>query len=150
MITTSTRYKRGDVREDGKVLWGLQTNKKTGKADREWWIEPDQLQLAYCRRIYSAAKQRAKVLNLPFDISPEYLLSIMPHNLVCPIMDYKMELFGGRNRSPSLDKIIPDNGYTKGNVVWMSLEANRIKDNATLSILKRLVELIERNGQEPA
>jgi hypothetical protein len=146
MNITSTRFERGTIREDGKLFWGYLTSKASGKADREWWITPDNLRISYCRRIYSAAKNRAKGLGLPFDLTVDYLENILPQDLLCPIMGYQMTLVGGRNTAASLDKIIPHLGYVKSNVIWMSLEANRIKDNASLEVLKRLVRLMETHG----
>lgn len=38
--------------------------------------------------------------------------------------------------SPSIDKVIPELGYVRGNVWVISNKANRIKNNATLEELK--------------
>lgn len=78
------------------------------------------------------AQQRAKKNNLPFDLDIEYLLSIATDN--CPV--FKQEFKWGRNNgkahdfTPSLDRIVPDLGYIIGNVAFISVKANRIKNNA--------------------
>ena len=38
---------------------------------------------------------------------------------------------GGAYNSPSIDRIIPDLGYIKGNVHWISKRANQIMSDAT-------------------
>lgn len=48
-----------------------------------------------------------------------------------------------RNFSPSLDRRVPSLGYTRGNVAWMSLEANRIKDNASAETLSKLLNYVQ-------
>jgi len=80
----------------------------------------------------SHAQQRAKKNSLPFDLDVEYLLSIASDN--CPV--FKQEFRWGRHNgkshdfTPSLDRIIPELGYVKGNVAFISVKANRIKNNA--------------------
>ena len=37
----------------------------------------------------------------------------------------------GKDASPSIDRIIPTLGYVRGNVIVVSLKANRIKNDAT-------------------
>jgi len=37
-----------------------------------------------------------------------------------------------RRDSPTLDRILPELGYVKGNVAFLSYRANRIKDNGTM------------------
>jgi len=74
-------------------------------------------------------KYRDKKTNL----SIEYLTYIFPKNFKCPILDIKMRYNTQSNKfdSINLDKINPQKGYNKGNVVWCSNLANRIKTNAT-------------------
>lgn len=49
----------------------------------------------------------------------------------CPMLGIKLEFGfdkqGGNFNSPSLDRIIPELGYTKGNVMVISKRANMIK-----------------------
>ncbi len=62
------------------------------------------------------------------------------YNESCPILHIKLTHDGNRDHSPSLDRIIPQKGYVKGNVQVISLRANRIKSDATLEELERIVE----------
>lgn len=84
-------------------------------------------------RYFVRAKKRAKDKGLPFDLDLDYLFSIAPDS--CPVfkVDFKWgRMQGPRHRyTPSLDRIIPDLGYVKGNVVFISNWANIIKLDAT-------------------
>jgi hypothetical protein len=42
--------------------------------------------------------------------------------------------------SPSIDRIIPSLGYVRGNVVIVSMRANRIKTDATDAELRRVAK----------
>ena len=80
-----------------------------------------------------SAKFRAKKNNLPFNLEISDI--IIPE--ICPILEIKLERkeYGlGQSfqpNSPSLDKIIPQLGYVKGNIIVMSMKANIMKANAT-------------------
>lgn len=89
--------------------------------------------------LYTAAKSRAKKYNIPFDITLEDI--IIPE--YCPLLNIQLlpKNFTSDKKSflpnsPSLDKIIPDLGYIKGNVMVISMKANAMKYNASLEELK--------------
>lgn len=88
------------------------------------------------------ARSRAKRLGLACDLTEEDL-KIPPW---CPILG--IPLFVGsqleRENSPSIDRIDNGKGYVKGNVQVVSLRANRIKNDATLDELRRLVAYLEK------
>ena len=70
----------------------------------------------------------------------------------CPVLGIKIEpaLNKPGPASPSLDKIIPKLGYVPGNVWVISQRANQLKNNATLSELRLLVnKLSEIIGSFP-
>lgn len=46
--------------------------------------------------------------------------------------------------TPSLDRIVPERGYVRGNVEVISWEANRLKNSATLEQLEALVDYLSR------
>ena len=68
---------------------------------------------------------------LPFDIDLEDI--VIPE--VCPVLGIPIEIDLGRGRrkgdSPSLDKFVPEKGYTKGNIAVISWRANWLKNNGT-------------------
>ena len=93
-------------------------------------------------KMYARAKSRAKKNNLPFNIELDDIF--IPER--CPLLGIKIESTEVRNspNNPSLDKIIPEKGYIKGNVWVISNRANTLKNDATLQELKTLVENLEK------
>jgi hypothetical protein len=49
---------------------------------------------------------------------------------------------GDRNRSASIDRIDPNIGYVPGNVQWISMKANTLKNNAHPYELMRLARFL--------
>lgn len=89
------------------------------------------------------AKRTARKQNLPFDLDNDYLESIFPKDNMCPVFGFEFTISKqkeSRDRSPSLDKIIPKLGYVKGNITIVSLKANRMKNNGTLEDLQKVLE----------
>lgn len=80
------------------------------------------------------ARHRADAEGLPFAITKADI-TIPSH---CPILG--IPLFrgprGGRDHSPSLDKVRPELGYVPGNVIVISNRANRLKADATIKELR--------------
>jgi hypothetical protein len=80
--------------------------------------------------LLASARNRAKKKGIPFNITKEDI--IIPK--LCPILGIELtrnfEKHGGSFSSASLDKIIPELGYVKGNVQVISLLANNMKSNA--------------------
>ena len=99
------------------------------------------------RKMYSkfkAAEKRAKEKNLNFDLDVEYLLSI--YTDTCPILEIPLNWNAGprTDNTPALDKIIPEKGYIKGNVRFISTKANSMKTDATLDQLLLFAKNIEK------
>ena len=84
------------------------------------------------RRMFNAAKGRAKDCHLDFDL--EHSDIIVPE--ICPILKIPLVFNQGKVRvdSPSLGRKIPDLGYIKGNVEVFSHKANRMKGDMTKEI----------------
>lgn len=97
----------------------------------------------YFRGHVSAAKYRAKVSGVPFNITPEHLEAIYPQDGLCPILQIPMERMVGRGKgrdsSPSLDRTVTEAGYVIDNVSFISNKANRLKSSFTLAELERLL-----------
>ena len=82
-------------------------------------------------------------VGLPFNIElsdihiPEY----------CPVLNIKIEVAvnGAEDYSPSLDKIVPNLGYTKGNIQVISNLANLMKSSASLEQLVLFSEWVSRS-----
>lgn len=93
-------------------------------------------------QMVTTAHMRATKENIPFDIDADYVKSIFPNDWKCPVFGFDLTISTKgqtRDSSPSLDKIIPANGYVKNNCVVISLKANRMKNNGTLQELEQLV-----------
>jgi hypothetical protein len=96
------------------------------------------------------ARLRSQQKNLDFDLTLEDI--IIPD--FCPVLGIalKSNERTSNENSPSLDRIIPDKGYVKGNVIVVSHRANMIKHNATPEEIiavgeyyKKLIEEIKKN-----
>lgn len=97
---------------------------------------------SFKKMVLTRAKARSKKYAIPFNLTiddfeiPEY----------CPILKIKLELGdkrGGSFNSPSLDRLIPLLGYTKGNVVVISRRANLVKSDAQLHELESIVSFMK-------
>lgn len=83
-----------------------------------------------------------------FDIDEEYIKSIWPKDNICPVFGVEMkrnQKGQSRDFSPSVDRIHPSKGYTKGNVVIVSFKANRMKNNGTVEDLKKVLHFYEHH-----
>ncbi len=98
------------------------------------------------RRILKNALYNAKARGIPFNIGIEDIF-IPSH---CPVLGVPL-IFTEKNPNqkekydncPSLDRLIPSKGYVKGNVVVLSMRANRIKSDATIEELELLVAFLK-------
>ena len=96
------------------------------------------------RTMYIAAKSRAKLRGIEFNIS----ISDLSIPDVCPILGIKLESGDVYNGSPSLDRIDNSKGYVRGNVTVISHRANIIKRDASLEELERIVEYMRAHKQK--
>lgn len=89
------------------------------------------------RECLRSAKNRAKALGVPFDLTADDVM--LPE--VCPVFGTKL-VWSDRitDDTPSLDRFVPEKGYTKDNVAFISYKANRIKNNGTLKDIERVAE----------
>ena len=89
-----------------------------------------------------SAKGRAKRFGLPFRITSKDVF--IP--LICPILGIVLQRGLGQQRdnSPSLDRIIPQRGYVRGNIQVISNRANSIKRNATSQEIRKVADWLAR------
>lgn len=95
------------------------------------------------RYLVQSARSRAKKYNLPFDITHEDV--VVPE--FCPYLGIKLVPFSEWS-SPSLDKIVPELGYVKGNIQVISTKANTMKNSATQDELVRFAEAVLKKTEE--
>lgn len=98
------------------------------------------------RALVAGARKRASDDGLPFDLTEADI--IIP--TVCPVLGISIFWGHGRGRrgcnnsnSPSLDRIVPEKGYVKGNVNVISLRANRIRYNADAKELRQVADYVD-------
>ena len=96
---------------------------------------------------------RAKKRGTPIDFSSpyefaNYCKSIAPE--ICPVfgVPFKRGSTGYNHWSPSIDKILPQLGYVRGNIQIISNRANLIKQDATPEELKMFANWITTNAQQ--
>lgn len=120
-----TKYNNRPEVKERKAKWA--SEKLTVKA-----LSEDQYKL----KMWRNAKKRANDKNIPFNITVEDI--IIPE--ICPLLNTPL-IKGEHTRwkhpenTISLDRIIPEKGYVKGNVRVISALANTMKNNATLEML---------------
>lgn len=87
------------------------------------------------------AHTRAKIQNVPFDITLDDI--VIPDR--CPVLGIPMQTNEGamKENSYTLDKIIPEKGYVKGNVQVISMRANRLKNDATVAELEAILDYMK-------
>jgi regulator of replication initiation timing len=105
---------------------------------------------AFKKQFYDL-RGRAKAKGVPFSIE----LDDIDRPEFCPVLGTKLRYGINHNTEEakwkkhpdraSFDKVIPSLGYVPGNVFIISLEANRLKSNASLEQLEALVNYIKRN-----
>jgi len=110
--------------------------------DKEYYIKKHATKQGRIKLMLDRIKTRAKKLDIPFNLTLDHLISIAPDK--CPVFntDFNWNTMNGTPvpTSPSLDKIDPEGGYVIGNVQWVSLLANAMKQNATPHQIKQFAE----------
>lgn len=96
------------------------------------------------KHLLTAIKSNAKRRGIFFDLT----VADVPWNEVCPVLGVPIApAFGSKkpaDTSVSIDRIDNSKGYVPGNVVVVSYRANRIKNDASLEELERLVTFYKR------
>lgn len=98
----------------------------SGWATQKLWRQRNPIEHRKLVLLYNA-KERAKRSNLPFEITKRDI--VWPE--CCPVLGIPLNYLGGSigpaSDSPSLDRVDPRLGYVKGNVMVISVRANRLK-----------------------
>jgi len=104
--------------------------------------------------MFYKAKRRAKKKNIPFNIDKEYLKSIYPKDNICPVLNIPFQLgYFNENKknsdfSPSVDRIIPEKGYVKGNLMIICNIVNRVKNNASFEMLEKIFNFYKKLNEK--
>lgn len=91
-------------------------------------------------------RSRAKLEGIPFDLTKDDIC-IPSH---CPILNVPLQVNDWKvgPNSISVDRIVPELGYVKGNIAIISHRANTIKSNASIEELERVVEWLKEKTNE--
>jgi len=148
---TGEEFKIGDRDDDGRFFLHYHTEVQKNKTDvlERWAKTPEDFRRYYLKRSLAKIKQRGKSRNFQVNIDIDYLLEIYPKDELCPALGIKMQ-FGGdkenRFNSPSIDRIIPKKGYTKGNIRFVSYLANAIMNDANADEILKVGEWLKKQN----
>jgi hypothetical protein len=117
---------------ENSIAWNAANRERKSENDRAW-NAANPIKVAM-----QSAKQRAKRFGVSFDPAIEQELGEYPDR--CPVCHVEMVSHIGEGRmqsdSPSVDRILPELGYVPGNVQWLCLGCNRIKQDDTMEDLR--------------
>lgn len=118
-----------------KQKYSANNKEKLNEQTRQWHKNNPE------KSLLLSSRTRARRKELPFNLTLEDI--VIP--TVCPILGISMFTLKGKrtDNTPSLDRKIPEKGYVKGNVAIVSWRANRLKNDASLDELKRIVAYLE-------
>ena len=120
--------------------WAKQHPEENRTRSHKWAIEhPEQYLLQGARR-----RSKAKGLDLTIEVSDIQIPEVCPL-LGIPIVkgSHAPARKGGPTpNSPTLDRKDPSKGYVKGNVWVISWRANKLKSDATLEELEKMVAVL--------
>jgi len=148
---TKKEFKKGDRDNQGRYFLYYRNGAVMGVTQvGEYWADTyEKFMRYYFRRTLSKIRQKCKKKNIPMNIDADYLISIFPENNLCPALQIDM-VFGGdkkeRFNSPSVDRIIPDEGYVKGNVRFVCYLANAIMNDANADEILKVGEWLKKQN----
>ena len=121
----------GCGRKASHLIHGQGRRPKDGKRDQ-----------AYA--VYHNAKDRAKRKGIVFSLSLQDI--VVPE--ICPVLGIKLVRgkHGMQGNSPSLDRIKLTSGYVRGNVAVISFRANRLKSDAKIWEVKKILKYMRSHG----
>ena len=131
-----SRYLRNPEMRAKNAAYGKK--RRSDPAHRVWKSEYQrQRRVAqWARTRLAELRVKARKNGVPFDLVEDDLL--LPER--CPVFGTLMVLAPGRqnDQTPSVDRIVPSVGYVRGNIVIVSLRANRLKNDATPAEMRLL------------
>jgi len=144
-LKTGQVYRPGERNTHGQFFIGYAKTKKTSDGYcGESWGSKDAYIRARVHLTLGKLKKRASFKKIPVTVDIDYLVSIFPDDMKCPILKMEMKFGGERSSSPSLDRLVPEKGYVQGNIAWVSLLANTVKDQRTPKELRLIADWIEK------
>jgi len=111
------------ILQQGKE-WRTNNKERHAKMSAVWYRRTKEENLK--KYLWKYARARAIKKQLPFTITPEDI--IIPN--ICPIFKVPF-IIGDKKYCPSIDRIVPELGYTKENIQIICSLANMMKWNST-------------------
>lgn len=113
---------------------------------REYGRRPSSRGKPLTRR-FNAIRSRARKEGIPFDLTIDDIF--VPE--FCPVLGIRLVWEEGNTRrlqdsGPSIDRLIPERGYVRGNIAVISGRANRIKNNGTAAEHERIAAWMRSLG----
>ena len=106
------------------------------KAYLKWKENPHNV----VRTLVNGARARSRKSGIPFDLSADDL--VLPER--CPVLNIPIQPGEATTpNSPSIDRLNPELGYVRGNVVIVSHLANRIKTDATPPQIRAVADWLD-------
>ena len=139
----TARAKSPTTAEERAATLGRWNASTKAHAAKMRWKDKDPKNAWACSAV-GAAKARATKRGIAFDLDKEYVRTLVPD--VCPVFGVPFTFFGQETGpwSPSLDRLHPTLGYTRGNVVVISLRANAIKSDATIDEIQTVLDWLRQ------
>lgn len=118
-----------------KQKYSAKNKEKLNEQTRQWHKENPE------KSLLLSSRTRARRKELPFNLTLDDI--IIP--TACPILGIPLSTIRGKrtDNTPSLDRKVPEKGYVKDNIAIVSWRANRLKNDASLGELKRIVAYLE-------
>lgn len=104
----------------------------------------------YSRTVIKRLRESAVKKGVPMELTEADVDRLLSTTVVCPVFGTPFTVGGVRHDdSPSFDCFIPALGYVLGNVHVISWRANRLKNNATLEDVERLLAWMNSVQSQP-
>jgi hypothetical protein len=100
------------------------------------------------KSLWSQLKASAKKRHIPFNLKPNDIDTLgIP--ITCPVLNIPLQFHKvkAKDNSISFDRIDSTKGYTLENLIIVSQRVNKLKSNATLEEMKKIVQFYD-NLQE--
>ena len=145
---TGEQFKRGD-KQNGMKFWKYGGYLDKDGYVKETWCNEDRFITLTINERCRRTRHKCKRLGIKFDLDSDYLNEIYPQDSMCPLMKVKMEFshLSSTPITPTIDRINPKKGYTKGNVAWISMKANVWKSDVPVEFFDKIKEYVSEHEQ---
>lgn len=126
-----------EARAKTNTKWNASEKGQTAKQRRK---EKDPKR-AWATSACGGARERAAKAGVPYGLDKDFIKSITPD--VYPVFGTPFIFIGSKSmrpESPTIDRLFPERGYVKDNVVIISMKANAIKSSATADEIQRVAD----------